>query len=245
MGYFVKMIEDFRIRVFLTVVSERGFKKAADVLGISQSAVSQRIADLEKDLGVKLFTRNRLVGSVSSADTQTDLDQKETRPYISLTEAGHLFIPFAEKIAASFTDASTIFTPYKASKPVRIATTSFVSASSLPAVLKSLSATTGASFVTDIFPEGTDFEALVGTAAASAGTIQTNAKLGSPDDLFHPYRDSEAFAVWTSFEPGSSPSSLNQYSPGKSGLGLVVHTAASRGLCESPLYRSLRHFLGL
>ena len=105
-----------------------------------------------------------------------------------------------------------------------------MSASILPAVLKSLSATTGARFITDIFPEGTDFEALVGTAAASAGTIQTNAKLGSPDDLFHPYRDSEAFAVWTSFEPG---------------LGLVVHTAASRGLCESPLYRSLRHFLGL
>ena len=243
MGYFVKMIEDFRIRVFLTVVSEGGFKKAADVLGISQSAVSQRIADLEKDLGVKLFTRNRFVGSVSSADTQTALDQKETRPYISLTEAGHLFIPFAEKIAASFTDASTIFTPYKASKPVRIATTSFVSASILPAVLKSLSATTGASFITDIFPEGTDFEALVGTA--SARPTLTDAQPGSPDDLFHPYRDSEAFAVWTSFEPGSSPSSLNQYSPGKSGLGLVVHTAASRGLCESPLYRSLRHFLGL
>ena len=213
MGYFVKMIEDFRIRVFLTVVSEGGFKKAADVLGISQSAVSQRIADLEKDLGVKLFTRNRLVGSVSSADTQTALDQKETRPYISLTEAGHLFIPFAEKIAASFTDASTIFTPYKASKPVRIATTSFVSASILPAVLKSLSATTGASFITDIFPEGTDFEALVGTASARPTLT-----------------DAQAFAVWTSFEPG---------------LGLVVHAAATRGLRESPLYRTLRHFLGL
>ena len=80
-------------------------------------------------------------------------------------------------------------------------------------MLKTLSATTGAAFITDIFPEGTDFEALVGTASARPTLT-----------------DAQAFAVWTSFEPG---------------LGLVVHAAATRGLRESPLYRTLRHFLGL
>ena len=212
MGYFVKMIEDFRIRVFLTVVSEGGFKKAADVLGISQSAVSQRIADLEKDLGVKLFTRNRLVGSHLSPDPQADSDHAAEKPYISLSEAGELFMPFAEKIAATYSEASSLFTPHRSSKPIRIATTSLASNSILPPVLKTLSATTGAAFITDIFPEGTDFEALVGTASARPTLT-----------------DAQAFAVWTSFEPG---------------LGLVVHAAATRGLRESPLYRTLRHFLG-
>lgn len=234
------MIEDFRIKVFLTVVSEGGFKKAADVLGISQSAVSQRIADLEKDLGVKLFTRNRLVGSVPASQAQDDSfeaqdggSQNKTRPYISLTEAGGMFMPYAQKIDAAFSETSALFTPYRSSKPVRIATTSFVSASILPSVLKSLSAATGATFVTDIFPEGTDFKALVGTATSSDSPIQNVSKPGSPDDLFHPYRDSEAFAVWTSFEHGDHR------------LGLIVHAAASPGLSDSPLYRSLLHFLGL
>ena len=56
------MLEDFRLKVFMAVVAERSFTKAASVLGITQPAVSQNVADLEKMTGRKLFDRQR--GSV-------------------------------------------------------------------------------------------------------------------------------------------------------------------------------------
>ena len=40
------MLEDFRLKVFMAVVQERSFTKAASVLGITQPAVSQNVADL-------------------------------------------------------------------------------------------------------------------------------------------------------------------------------------------------------
>ena len=53
------MLEDFRLKVFMAVVAERSFTKAAKVLGITQPSVSQNIADLEKMTGRKLFDRLR------------------------------------------------------------------------------------------------------------------------------------------------------------------------------------------
>lgn len=53
------MQEDFRLKVFMAVVKERNFTKAASGLGISQPAVSQNISELEKNLGVKLFERGK------------------------------------------------------------------------------------------------------------------------------------------------------------------------------------------
>ena len=234
------MKEDFRIKVFLTVVSEGGFKKAADVLGISQSAVSQRIADLEKDLGVKIFSRNRLIGSIPEAESQEDplevqaeSRHSKTRPYISLTTAGQLFMPYAEKIAASFAEASSLFTTYKSYKPIRIATTSFVSSTILPTVLKPLTAATGAAFITDIFPEGTDFEAIIAHTRTPDNSSSASATRNTNDDIFHPYRDSDVIAIWTAYDP-TSPSHK-----------LAFLTAASPQLSESPLYAQLRNFLGL
>ena len=53
------MLEDFRLKVFMAVVHERSFTKAASVLGITQPSVSQNIADLEKMTGRKLFDRQK------------------------------------------------------------------------------------------------------------------------------------------------------------------------------------------
>ena len=41
-------MEDFRLKVFKAVVQEGSFTKAAKALGITQPAVSQNIAELEK-----------------------------------------------------------------------------------------------------------------------------------------------------------------------------------------------------
>ncbi len=53
------MIEDSRLKIFRAVVEEESFTLAAARLGISQPAVSQNIAELEKAVGRKLFLRNR------------------------------------------------------------------------------------------------------------------------------------------------------------------------------------------
>lgn len=53
------MFDDSRIKVFLAVSEENSFTKAAKRLGISQPAVSQNIAEIEKAVGAKLFARNR------------------------------------------------------------------------------------------------------------------------------------------------------------------------------------------
>ena len=53
------MIEDSRLKIFRAVVEEESFTLAAARLGISQPAVSQNIAELEKAVGRKLFFRNR------------------------------------------------------------------------------------------------------------------------------------------------------------------------------------------
>ena len=55
------MIEDSRLKIFRAVVEEESFTLAAARLGISQPAVSQNIAELEKAVGRKLFLRNRYV----------------------------------------------------------------------------------------------------------------------------------------------------------------------------------------
>lgn len=83
------MLQDFKVKVFLTVVRERSFTKASYVLGISQPAVSQNVAELEKILGVKLFTRQR----------------NET----VLTAEGEVFLLYAEKHAALSLEVSSLF----------------------------------------------------------------------------------------------------------------------------------------
>jgi len=64
------------IPVFIAVVERGGFSPAAKLLGISKSAVSKRINQLEQNLGVKLLHR--------------------TTRKISLTEAGEHFFEHAE-----------------------------------------------------------------------------------------------------------------------------------------------------
>ncbi len=53
------MFEDFRLRVFAQVAELGSFTAAAKALGVSQPAISQHIAELEKFAGGKLFERKR------------------------------------------------------------------------------------------------------------------------------------------------------------------------------------------
>ena len=46
---------DFRIKTFLTVCRTLNYTRAAEELALTQPAVTQQIASLERDYGVKLF----------------------------------------------------------------------------------------------------------------------------------------------------------------------------------------------
>ncbi len=85
------MLEDFRLKVFVAVAREKSFTKAAEALGITQSAVSQSIAAAEKTAGCRLFERLR----------------GET----VLTPAGNVFLSYAEKLLESFSDMEMMFVP--------------------------------------------------------------------------------------------------------------------------------------
>ena len=72
------MLEDFRLRVFVTVAECGSFTAAAKVLGISQPAVSQNIGQLEGLAGGPLFDRSK--------------------GCITLTDKGLLFDTYARRI---------------------------------------------------------------------------------------------------------------------------------------------------
>ena len=83
------MLEDFRLRVFVTLVAEKSFTKAAAVLCVSQPAVSQNISELEKQFGIKLFER--------------------LRGEVVLTPAGEIFLDRANEILAKYADLEQLF----------------------------------------------------------------------------------------------------------------------------------------
>lgn len=112
------MLEDFKLKVFKAVAENGSFTLAAKSLGISQPAVSQNIAELEKATGTQLFERNR-----SS---------------VTLTASGIAFKEYAEKILYWCSATERMFGPegkLTAAHPVTIAADDFTASSLLPDLL--------------------------------------------------------------------------------------------------------------
>ena len=112
------MLEDFKLKVFLSVAEKGNFTLAAKSLGISQPAVSQNIAELERLTGAQLLARNR--GSAT------------------LTAAGTAFKEYAEKILYWCSATERMFGPegkLTAAHPVTIAADDFTASSLLPDLL--------------------------------------------------------------------------------------------------------------
>lgn len=115
------MLEDFKLKVFMAVAENGSFTIAAKALGVTQPAVSQNIAELERNMGAELFTRGR--GSVT------------------LTAAGIIFKEYAEKIIYWYSAAGQLFGPtgkITANKPVRISADGFIASHILPQALSKL-----------------------------------------------------------------------------------------------------------
>ena len=130
------MLDDFRLRVFMMVAAEGSFTRAAQHLGVTQPAVSQNIAELEKQVGATLFERGR--GEVA------------------LTAEGYVFKDYAAKILHWYDATDALFGSagkMTVNRPVRIAATAFVAAYHLPSLLRDLLAVTASSFIIDTYPE--------------------------------------------------------------------------------------------
>lgn len=67
-----------QLRYFVAVAESLNFSRAAEVLYISQSALSQQVADLEREMGVELLRRSKRM--------------------VELTDAGRLLLPEAKKL---------------------------------------------------------------------------------------------------------------------------------------------------
>lgn len=115
------MFEDFKLRIFMAVAEKGSFTLAAKTLGVSQPAVSQNIAELEKSLGAELFFRRK--GSVT------------------LTPKGAAFKEYAGRILYWYTATEKMFGPegkLSANKPVRISADGFIASHILPKALSKL-----------------------------------------------------------------------------------------------------------
>ena len=188
------MLDDFRLRVFMMVTQESSFTRAAQHLGVSQPAVSQNIAELEKQVGAALFERRR--GEVA------------------LTAEGYVFKEYAAKILHWYEATDALFGSagkMTVNRPVRIATTSFAATHLLPDLLRDLLAVTATAFIIDTypesaFPESMDADLYLFTSARKdtlnfdagsiVGTVQAALVTAGPDLPEEP-----RYAVWTPYRP--------------------------------------------
>jgi DNA-binding transcriptional LysR family regulator len=188
------MLDDFRLRVFMMAATEGSFTRAAQHLGVSQPAVSQNIAELEKQVGAVLFDRKR--GEVT------------------LTAEGYVFKDYAAKILHWYDATDALFGSagkMTVNRPVRIAATAFVATYLLPELLRDLLAVTATNFIIETypesaFPESMDADIYFYTSARGdtlnfdagsiVGTVQ--AALVTAEPVF---QEEPRYAVWSPYRP--------------------------------------------
>lgn len=86
-----------QIKYFITIVENRTYLEASEILNISQSSLSKIILKLERELSVSLFDRSKRV--------------------VSLTEAGTLFYEDSQNIINEYKKAMLHLAKYKNSSP--------------------------------------------------------------------------------------------------------------------------------
>jgi DNA-binding transcriptional LysR family regulator len=100
------------LRYFTAVVQWKGYREASRRIHVAQPAISQTVADLEEELGLKLFTRAKRIaqltpeGEVFHAEAVRTLAQAElaieTARRASRGEIGRLSIGFLGSATSAF-----------------------------------------------------------------------------------------------------------------------------------------------
>ena len=115
------MLDPRRLRILLAVAEEKSFTAAAQRLGLTQSAVSQQMAALERETGVPLLTR--------------------TSQGVSLTEAGGRLAERSYRLLAEITAVEAeLLTAGETRPEIRLGAFSSAGLELLPQALKAFSA---------------------------------------------------------------------------------------------------------
>jgi DNA-binding transcriptional LysR family regulator len=114
-------MDNQNLKAFITVANCGSFSEAADRLYITQSAISKRIAQLELQIGKKLFDR--------------------IARQVSLTEAGKELLPRAQRILKEYENALQAINDLsgKATGTLRLAISHHLGLHRLPPILKQFS----------------------------------------------------------------------------------------------------------
>ncbi len=106
------------LKAFIAVADKRSFSRSAEVLHLTQPAVSKRIAALETELDTRLFDR---VGR-----------------QVHLTEAGHVLLPSARQISSELDRIEDLIANLgrEVSGKLRIVSSHYVGVYRMPAMLK-------------------------------------------------------------------------------------------------------------
>lgn len=113
----MKLLESHELKIFKQVAELQSVSKAADKLGYVQPNVSQRIKNLENELGVQLFMRNNRG--------------------VTLTEEGNLLLYYANEILQLIEEAKTTVNPNKWRESLKIGASQTISAVKIPHLLSS------------------------------------------------------------------------------------------------------------
>ncbi len=113
------------LRYFIAVADTLNFRRAAELVHIEQSPLSQQIRNLERELGVELFTRNKRrvvlthAGQVFLADAHAILERSEASMERARRAArgaiGSLTIAYLTSMTNDFVDG--VITEFRAGYP--------------------------------------------------------------------------------------------------------------------------------
>ncbi|WOD65841.1 LysR family transcriptional regulator (plasmid) [Niallia taxi] len=110
-------MESHELKIFKHVAGLQSISKAAEKLGYVQPNVSQRIKNLENELGVRLFMRNNRG--------------------VTLTEEGKKLLDYTNEILQLIDEAKTAVNPNKWREPLKIGASQTISAVKIPHLLSS------------------------------------------------------------------------------------------------------------
>ncbi|MEI2405411.1 LysR family transcriptional regulator [Niallia taxi] len=110
-------MESHELKIFKHVAELQSISKAAEKLGYVQPNVSQRIKNLENELGVRLFMRNNRG--------------------VTLTEEGKKLLEYTNEILQLIDEAKTAVNPNKWREPLKIGASQTISAVKIPHLLSS------------------------------------------------------------------------------------------------------------
>ncbi|MCL6593060.1 MAG: LysR family transcriptional regulator [Alicyclobacillus sp.] len=108
------------IKTFCMVARYKSFRKAAEVLQLTQPSVSRRLQNLEQQLGVALFERSP--------------------QFVALTKHGKEFLPYAERVLSVLSEGMARLAEGLQNEILRIAATPTVSFHWLPRVIQTFKA---------------------------------------------------------------------------------------------------------